>query len=246
MLHVVVDVVASGWLSPVAFLFAWHSFEIHYLLKVLVSTGFSLNLQLVWSIPGAQHFGYADLSSRKTVNCIIVVHGIVQATGWAVHGTWHGWVYILPECNFLAVALNTYSYYLFSAGVNQYCQIVLMQLCCGNCAVSCESGTEELKSLKLTVKISRREYLLKESKSLANCVKITGWINKESVCQWIPYFYREDMSDYSFKILVWILKAGTRMHLLLYMDTQPKKNLWLSFRCLEDSDLNCIVVWDFC
>lgn len=91
--------------------------------------------------------------------------------------------------------------------------------------------------MKLTVKKSRREYLLKESGNLDNCVKITDGIGKESVFQWIQNFYKERVSNYNLKILVWILKAGTWMHLLLlYMDTQPKKNIWLSLTHLEDSE----------
>lgn len=50
------------------------------------------------------------------------------------------------------------------------------------------------------------------------------------------------MSNYGFKILMWILKAGTEM-LLLYMDTQPKVNTYLSFEHLENSKLLLSVVF---
>lgn len=165
MLYVVVDMVASGCLFIVAFMFAWHSFEICFLLKVLVSVGFSLNLVLVWSITGAQAFWICLV--QETVNCLIVFHGIIHAIGWAMHSTWHSWVCILPKYIFLAVALNDYSYYSFSAAVNQYCQILLMQLYCWcNYAVVFKSRTEGLESVKLTVKI--REHLLEESENLDN------------------------------------------------------------------------------
>lgn len=37
--------------------------------------------------------------------------------------------------------------------------------------------------MKSTIKINRREYLLKESENLDSSVKITDWISKESVFQ---------------------------------------------------------------
>lgn len=71
---------------------------------------------------------YANLSSRnfKFPRCF---SWDIYAFGWSLCSTRHSWVFILPKQIFLAVALNNYSYYLFSAAVNQYCQIVLMQLC---------------------------------------------------------------------------------------------------------------------
>lgn len=75
---------------------------------------------------------------------------------------------------FLAAALNSCSYYLFSAAVSQYYQVVLMELCCRcDYAIAFKSSSEKLKSVKLAVWISRRECFLKGSANLGKCVKIT-------------------------------------------------------------------------